>query len=225
MKRQDRKSRFAPKGGTTMPKTGTPLPAKGMVGAAAASKSSSKLAPDAVMSHMRIPPAQMPIFTRIIRAAMTIVLNDKTHHLLLQALQGPGPIAQKLAEGVNALLKIVFSQGRGALPPELLVPAGVYLVARIANFLNQSGLAQVADDDIGTATQTLIHLIWTATQRPAGAPAPAGAETPPQGPGPGAPPAAPPPAGGPGPGAPAAPPQGMIAGAQQAPAGAPPMGP
>lgn len=154
------------------------------------SKTGNALDPDTMVQNMNVPPQMMGQFTGIVKAGMTLVLHDDTHHLLQQSLTGPGPVSLKLAQGILGLMTILNSQAKGAIPPQLFVPCGLYLLARVAKFLNESGMAKISPQDIAEGIRTFVHLVLQKLQQmknTPGAGAPqgqlAGAQAqPPQGP-------------------------------------------
>jgi hypothetical protein len=193
---------------------------------------------------MHIPGNQMPAFTNIVKAAIQFCTNPKTHQFVLQSLRGPGPVSQKLAKGVVSLMQILWHQSNNTFPPQMLIPASVYVLVWLAHFLVKSGLVQMDDKDLAQSIQMMMQeTAWALQQaqnsghhpgapqpgqQPGGPPAGVGGPGASQGPAAGAPPAPGPasPAGGPQPGGgpPGAPgggqpPPGLMAGGAGAPGG------
>lgn len=114
------------------------------------------LSPEALMAKMHLTPQQKPQLAKIVEAGKRVMFDEKTHHLMLEAMQqGEGPIEQKIGGGVVSLLGILWQESKQSLPPELVIPAGVILVAEACDFLNKSG-DPVTPEQQGAATEFML---------------------------------------------------------------------
>jgi hypothetical protein len=123
----------------------------------ASSAAGQKLTPEVVLANLKIPPAQMPMFSNIVKAAMTILLAPQMEKSIVGHFQGGQPAGQELAQGVLLVVLTVVREGKGTVPPRLLVPVGVYLCAKFGQFLNKAGAAKLSDQDIAQAMHTFTH--------------------------------------------------------------------
>ena len=102
----------------------------------------------------QIPPQLQQAFDAFVLGCKRVLYDPKTHYLLQQQLQGPGPLAQKLGQGVVALVLLVYSQH--GKPPQLtpiLIPAAVELIGDVSVFLRQSMRIPVNRAAYGQAVQ------------------------------------------------------------------------
>ena len=106
----------------------------------------------------KLPPAKSHALDRIIIAGMRIMFSAQTHQMMLQELQAPGAISDKLAQGITKLILLMLKESNGTMPPDLFIPAGTILLAKAAEFLNQSG-TPVSEDDFRQAIVKLTALI------------------------------------------------------------------
>ena len=81
--------------------------------------------------------------------------------MMLEQLDGPGTLAQKLGQGVAGLIALLWQESRQSLPPELLIPSGMVLVAVAADFLRQAG-QPVTDQDIGGGIEAMVTALLQA---------------------------------------------------------------
>jgi hypothetical protein len=184
----------------------------------------SAIHPDSVLGSLKVPPQFNQAFIGATKSVMHFVTAPATHKMFLNGLAGPGPAAQKLAEGVENLLKIVVHQSKGQFPPNIYLAVGMYAISWIGDYVMKSKLLPVDEKDIATAMQMFLHTTFmglkTAQQAPPAPKAPPGQ---PGQPGPGAPNTGSPtgaPMGQPGPALPK-----MTAAPAQAPGSQPNMGP
>ena len=116
------------------------------------------LSPSALMAQMHVNPQQKQQLERIVAAGKKVMFDKKTHHLMEETMQGDGPPEQKIGGGVVSLLGILWNESKQSLPPELIIPAGVVLVAEATDFLNQTGQT-VTPEQIGGATEFMIDTL------------------------------------------------------------------
>jgi hypothetical protein len=132
-----------------------------MAGLISSTNKGGKLSPDRIASRMHLTPKQKTQMQRIVVAGQKVMFSKQSHHLLLEQLKGPGTIAQKLGQGVGGLLGYLMQESRGSLPQELLIPAGMVLIAIAADFLQKSG-ENVSEQDIGEAMNVLVRELLNA---------------------------------------------------------------
>lgn len=91
----------------------------------------------------------------VIDAGNDILFGEESHSQIMQGISGEGEeLAQQLAQGAIALTDIIVEQSNGTIPGELIAPAATVLMARVAEFLNQSEQANVTDEVFEQAMET-----------------------------------------------------------------------
>lgn len=118
----------------------------------------SEITPQSVRENMQMPAHLQNAFDRVIAAGMTLMYGKKTHALMMQGLDTK-PAGQLLGEGVVGLMGILTEQSNNTIPPEVIIPAGIYLIAEAADFFERSGALAVSSADIAEATQIYIYMI------------------------------------------------------------------
>jgi hypothetical protein len=66
----------------------------------------------------------------------------------------------KLGEGIARVIVFLFNESNGTMPQEVIVPAGILLVLKAAEFINKSNLGKVSDEEIGTAVEVMIDSLF-----------------------------------------------------------------
>lgn len=121
-------------------------------------QSQDALTPGAIRSQMHIPANLQDAYQRIVLAGMKVMFDKSTHKLMLEELDGPGTMGEKLGKGIAGLMILLVQQSNGTLPPQLIIPAALELLAHAADFLKKSG-QQVSNEDFGEASQVAISEI------------------------------------------------------------------
>lgn len=114
--------------------------------------------PNEVMGQLHLTPDLKPQLQRIVVAGMKVMFDAKTHQMMLQQLQGPGALADKLGQGIAGLMGLLQQESKNSLNPMLLVPAGLVLLAHAADYLNQTGV-QVSPQDYGGAVENFVDTV------------------------------------------------------------------
>lgn len=116
------------------------------------------ISPAGLMAKMHLSAEQKPQLERIVEAGKRVMFDKSTHHLMLETMQGDAPIEQKIGGGVVSLLGMLWNESKQSLPPELIIPAGVILVAEAVDFLNKAG-EPVTPEQNGAATEFMVDAL------------------------------------------------------------------
>lgn len=123
--------------------------------------SQAAVTPQSVMAHMHLPPHMQQPFQAVIVAGMKVLFSQQTHAMVLKQINGPGPMSQKLGDGIAGLMALLFQESQRSIPPQLLIPAGMVLMAHAADYLNKTG-NPVTSQDFGLATQVMVESLLKA---------------------------------------------------------------
>ena len=105
-----------------------------------------------------LPPELQPVFERVVIAGQKIMYSEQMKPEIDKLMAESKPIEQKLAEGVARLMAVVVQQAKN-MPPQVIMPAAIELVYDAADFVQESGLAQVTDDQKKAAAQYVVVLL------------------------------------------------------------------
>ena len=120
-----------------------------------------KTSPEAIRAGLHLQPKEAAQLDRIVLAGRKVMFAKQSHKMFLEQLDGPGDIAQKLGQGVAGLMGLLWQESRRSLPPQLLIPSGMVLVAVAADFLRQGGM-DVSDQDIAGGIEALVTALLQA---------------------------------------------------------------
>lgn len=137
----------------------------------AAEDQGGDMSPQSVRAKMNLPDNLKDAYDRVVLAGMKMMFSEETHQMAMKTLQGQGPIDERLAQGVAALMGTLITESNNTMPPAVVIPAGIELIAAAGDFLKQGGSEEaVTDDDIAGAMADYVQIIFQQ----------AGAETPEQ---------------------------------------------
>lgn len=114
------------------------------------------ITPQTVMEHLHLQPPQVPQLQRIIVAGMKVMFSQQTHQMMLDEIKKPGDMATKLGQSTAGLLGLLMKESQNSLPPNLLIPAGLVLMAHAAEYMNKTG-APVGDQELSQGMNVFIQ--------------------------------------------------------------------
>lgn len=96
-------------------------------------------------------------FDQWLDAGNDLLFGKDTHYQLMDQLQNSQDIAADLGNGAFGLMSVLIkkaleSNRKEDISDDVILPAGVVLICRASEFLNESGVAKVSDDDLEKAT-------------------------------------------------------------------------
>lgn len=85
--------------------------------------------------------SQIKALNRILDAGNKLIFSKDTHNQIMQGLNDDDDtkLADELGKGGISLAIMLYEKSGGTMPQELIIPAGVILLARVAEFLKQTG--------------------------------------------------------------------------------------
>lgn len=114
-----------------------------------------------LQQNIQVPPELKGAMERIVIAAKKLAYSEEMKPQFEEQF-GPGnpdPMGEKLASAAFVIIGSLFGESNGTLPPQLLVPAGVFLITDLADFIEQSGMAEVEDKELGQAMEMYIGFL------------------------------------------------------------------
>jgi hypothetical protein len=125
-----------------------------------AQKGAAKLAVSAVREKIQVPPELKEAYQKIIAAGLKVMYSEETHQDVMNMLPKDGTPGENLGRGIANLMSLLFQQSNQTMPPQLLIPCGLYLLVDAAEFMQQSGDSDLTDEDVGDAVLAMITEIF-----------------------------------------------------------------
>jgi len=104
-----------------------------------------------------IPKEFQEAFARVVKAGMKVIFSEETHEDIIQMLnKSEGDIGEMLGSQIASLMAMLYQKSNQTMPGEVIVPAGTYLLAQAAEFLETVTEEEMAPEIIAQAMQTMI---------------------------------------------------------------------
>lgn len=118
-----------------------------------------------VTDKIEIPQQFQDAYERVCMAGMKVLFeDDQMHQQIVQRLEADDgkPIDQKLSNGIVNMMGMLFKKSGGKMPGQVIIPAAVYLLMQMIEFVQKSG-HELPNDIIANATQQVVFGIMEAT--------------------------------------------------------------
>lgn len=103
-------------------------------------------------------PAQLkPMFDKVVLSGMRIMFDKSSHQMMLESLDGPGPMAKKLSDGIIQLMYLMWKQSNHTIPPQTIVPAATVLTLRAFQFMQESKDPEATPQVLGDALHAVVQ--------------------------------------------------------------------
>jgi hypothetical protein len=109
-----------------------------------------------VRQQMNVPPQLQQAYDKVVAAGMQLMFGKQTREQVQQILAQEGKPEKKLAESILGLMLIMFKESNQSMPPEVMIPAGLELMAHAVDFLQKSG-EEVGDEVFAEAAAEFIE--------------------------------------------------------------------
>jgi len=98
---------------------------------------------------------------KVINAGMKLLFGKETHKKLFEAIRPEDdiPIEDELGTAAVNIMMIMFQKSGNSIPGEVMIPAGTILLARAVDYINESGIAQVTDEQFGLALEMFVDVL------------------------------------------------------------------
>ena len=133
--------------------------AKGLIQDKMARPEGDDIDTETIKKNINMPPELQEAYERVVIAGMKVMFSKESHKLMLDELQKEGPLGQKLGMGIAGLMLLLFKESNQTIPPEVIIPAGVNLLSRAADFIRKSEIEKITNADIGDAMEVMISTI------------------------------------------------------------------
>lgn len=115
---------------------------------------------DAVQKDIKVPPELQEAYNKVVIAGMKVMFDPATHQMAMKAIEGDGPVGDRVGKGIAGLIATLFKKSNNTIPPQVILPATVALTMQACDFMKKTG-QQIADKDVGEAVNTAVRTVLT----------------------------------------------------------------
>lgn len=116
---------------------------------------------DEVTKSIKVPPELQEAYDKVVIAGMKVMFDKATHQLAMKAIEGDGPVGERVGKGVAGLIATLYRKSNNTIPPQVIVPATVNLTMQACDFLQKTGQDKISNKEIGDAVNTAVRVVLT----------------------------------------------------------------
>lgn len=117
------------------------------------------LTPESARAQMKLPDDLRQVYERVVDGGLKLMFSEQTREQTLQFMQGEGDPAEKMGEGVAAVMATLFKQSNNTMPPQVIIPAGVELLLHAVDVVKKSG-GEWSQDDTAESMANMVEAIF-----------------------------------------------------------------
>lgn len=117
-----------------------------------------------VTESIQVPQELQEAYRKVCTAGMKVMFEDEgTFQTMIQNFEAENEksIDKKLSDGVIGLMSALFKKSSGKMPGAVVIPAAVYLLMQVVEFVQKSG-HELPNDVVSAATQQVVFGIMKA---------------------------------------------------------------
>jgi hypothetical protein len=118
-----------------------------------------ELTAESARSQMELPEEMKEAYVRVVDAGLKVMFDPSMRERTLEFMEGPGEPAEKLGEGVAAVMTLLFKESNETMPPQIIIPAGVELLLHAADVARKGGM-ELTQDDVAEAMANMVEAIF-----------------------------------------------------------------
>lgn len=116
------------------------------------------LSPEEIRAQMKLPDNLKGAYDRTVKAGIKMMFDPKTRAQTMQYMDGPGDEATKLGQGVGTIMLALFEYSNQTMPPQIIIPCGLELIAHAGEVGREAGLP-MDDQVIGEAMAQMVPFV------------------------------------------------------------------
>ena len=98
-------------------------------------------------------------FSKVITAGMRVMFSEQSHDLMIEQLNQEGDLADNVGKAIAGLMLLLYKKSNETMPGEVIIPAGTYLLAEGADFIEKVTGEEITPAILSSATQVMIEAL------------------------------------------------------------------
>lgn len=114
---------------------------------------------DPIIARTRegIPPQLQAIYDKAVLSGMRIMFDKNSFQMTMEELQQPGPLAERISNGVIKLVYMLWQQSRQTLPPQIIVPVTLTMALKAFAFTQMIQDPEATKEAMGEACASAVQ--------------------------------------------------------------------
>jgi len=118
-----------------------------------------ELTAESARAQMQLPEELKEAYERVVEAGLKVMFDPSMRERTLEFMEGPGEPAEKMGEGVAAVMALLFKESNNTMPPQIVIPAGVELLLHAVDVARSGGM-EMSQDDVAEAMAIMVEAVF-----------------------------------------------------------------
>lgn len=121
-----------------------------------------EISAESFRSKMTIPPELKKSYDAGVKNGLLMMFSKQTREETLKFMEGGNDVPQSMADGIFSVVVFLHDQSNGTMPPQIIIPVGVELLAHAVDVAKKAGI-EVTDADVAEGMGRFIEAVLTAS--------------------------------------------------------------
>lgn len=121
-----------------------------------------EISAESFRSKMTIPPELERPYQQAVKNGLLVMFGKGVREQTLSFMESGEDVPQAMADGIYSVVVYLFNQSNGTMPPQILIPVGVELLAHAVDVAKKAGI-DVPDSDVAEGMGQFIQAVLTAS--------------------------------------------------------------
>lgn len=111
-----------------------------------------------IRAKMKFPKGLEKAYAKVVKAGIQLMFDPSTREQTMAFMEESGGDPDKMAEGVSAVVLMLFKESNETIPPNLLIPAGIELLVHAVEVAKAGG-AEVSNEQLAEGMGNMVEQI------------------------------------------------------------------
>ena len=121
-----------------------------------------EISAESFRSKMTIPPELEKHYQQAVKNGLRVMFGKGVREQTMEFMESGDDVPQAMADGIYSVVVYLFNQSNGTMPPQILIPVGVELLAHAVDVAKKAGI-DVPDSDVAEGMGQFIQAVLTAS--------------------------------------------------------------
>lgn len=121
-----------------------------------------EISADSFRAKMTLPPELKKAYEAGVKNGLLVMFGKNMRDETLKFMESGEDIPQTMADGIYSVVMFLFGQSNGTMPPQIIIPVGVELLAHAVDVAKRAGI-EVTDADVAEGMGKFIEAVLTAS--------------------------------------------------------------
>lgn len=121
-----------------------------------------EISAESFRAKMTLPPELKKSYEAGVKNGLLMMFGKQAREETLKFFEQAEAIPRALADGIYSVVVFLYTQSNGSMPPQIVIPVGVELLAHAVDVARKAGF-EVSDEDVAEGMGEFVEAVLVAT--------------------------------------------------------------